>query len=100
MLSTDSGKAKPPPRIIWNRKLQKSKSNSGSIENTLVKNKTTESIQNDSRTRLILVKDTHAAAQYNGLILQFTEDNPHPFYPTPHFATIFDLVGSQKYLSL
>jgi len=72
----DSGKAKPPPRIIWNRKLQKSKSNSGSIENTLVKNKTTESVQNDSRTRLILVTDTHDAVQYNGPILQFTEDNP------------------------
>ena len=28
----DSGKAKPPPRIIWKRKLWKSKSNSGSIE--------------------------------------------------------------------
>jgi endonuclease VIII len=71
----DSGKAKPPPRI-WNRKSQKSKSNSGSIENTLVKNKTTKSIQNDSRTRLILVTDTHAAVKYNGPILQFTEDNP------------------------
>src|ERR687897_895758 len=45
----DSGKAKPPPRIIWKRKLQKSKNNSRSI----VRNKTTESIQNDSRTRLI-----------------------------------------------
>jgi endonuclease-8 len=72
----DSGKAKPPPRIIWKRKLQKSKSNSGSIENTLVKSKTTESIQNDSRTRLILTTDTHVAVQYNGPILQFTEDNP------------------------
>jgi hypothetical protein len=41
----DSGKAKPPPLIIWKRKFQKSKSGSGSIdsggiENTLVKNKT------------------------------------------------------------
>ena len=72
----DSGKAKPPPRIIWKRKLQKSKNNSRSIENTSVRNKTTESIQNDSRTRLILVTDTHVAVQYNGPILQFTEDNP------------------------
>ena len=72
----DSGKAKPPPRIIWKRKLWKSKSNSGSIQNTLVKSKTTESIQNDSRTRLILTTDTHVAVQYNGPILQFTEDNP------------------------
>jgi endonuclease VIII len=72
----DSGKANPPPRIIWKRKLKKSKSKSGSIENTLVRNKTTESIQNDSRTRLILVTDTHVAVQYNGPILQFTEDNP------------------------
>jgi endonuclease VIII len=67
----DSRKAKPPPRTIW-----KSKSNSGSIDNTLVKNKATESIQNDSRTRLILTTDTHVAVQYNGPILQFTEDNP------------------------
>jgi endonuclease-8 len=72
----DSGKAKPPPRIIWKRKLQKSKNNSGSIEDILVKNKTTESIQNDPRTRLILVTDTYAAVQYNGPILQFTEANP------------------------
>ncbi|HEX5979048.1 MAG TPA: DNA-formamidopyrimidine glycosylase family protein [Nitrososphaeraceae archaeon] len=72
----DSGKAKPPPRIIWKRKLWKSKSDSGSIENTLVKSKTTESIQDDSRTRLILVTDTHVAVQYNGSILHFTEDNP------------------------
>jgi formamidopyrimidine-DNA glycosylase len=54
----------------------KSKNNSRSIENTSVRNKTTESIQNDSRTRLILVTDTHVAVQYNGPILQFTEDNP------------------------
>ncbi|MDQ4012786.1 MAG: hypothetical protein M3146_03555, partial [Thermoproteota archaeon] len=72
----DSGKAKPPPRIIWKRKLQKSKSNSSSIKNTLVKNKTTTSIQDDSRTRLILLTDTHVAVQFNGPILQFTEDNP------------------------
>ena len=77
----DSGKARPPPRIIWKRKFQKSKSNSdsidsGGIKNTLVKNKTIESIQYDSRTRLILVTDTHAAVQYNGPILQFTEDDP------------------------
>src|SRR5918994_5031400 len=52
----DSGKAKPPPRIIWKRKLHK---NSGNIEDIIVKNKfkkfdmkTTESIQNDSRTDL------------------------------------------------
>jgi formamidopyrimidine-DNA glycosylase len=38
--------------------------------------KTTKSIQNDSRTRLILVTDTHAAVQFNGPILQFTENNP------------------------
>jgi endonuclease VIII len=77
----DSGKARPPPSIIWKRKFQKSKSNSdsidsGGIKNTLVKNKTIESIQYDSRTRLILVTDTHAAVQYNGPILQFTEDDP------------------------
>jgi formamidopyrimidine-DNA glycosylase len=72
----DSRKAKPPPRIIWKRKLRKSKSNSGSVENTLVKSKTIESIQDDSRTRLILVTDTHVAVQYNGPILQFTEGNP------------------------
>lgn len=79
----DSGKAKPPPRIIWKRKLHKSKSNSGSIEDIIVKNKfkkfdmkKTKSIQNDSRTRLILVTDTHAAVQFNGPILQFTENNP------------------------
>lgn len=52
------------------------KSNSRSIENIPVRNKTTESIQNDSRTRLILVTDTHVAVQYNGPILRFTEDNP------------------------
>jgi endonuclease VIII len=79
----DSGKAKPPPRIIWKRKLQKSKSNSSSIESIIVKNKfkrfdvkTTKNIQDDSRTRLILVTDTHAAVQFSGPILQFTEDNP------------------------
>ena len=77
----DSGKAKPPPRIIWKRKLQKSKL--GGVDGSLVKEefknfdmRTTKSIQNDSRTRLILVTDTHAAVQFNGPILQFTEDNP------------------------
>ena len=77
----DSGKAKPPPRIIWKRKLQKSKL--GSVDGTLAKKefknfdmKTTRSIQDDSRTRLILVTDTHVAVQFNGPILQFTEDNP------------------------
>jgi endonuclease VIII len=77
----DSGKAKPPPRILWKRRLQKS--NSGSIDSTIVKSKfknfdvrTTKSIQDDSRTRLILITDTHAAVQFNGPILQFTEDNP------------------------
>jgi hypothetical protein len=29
----------PLPRIIWKRKLHKAKSNSGSIENIIVKNK-------------------------------------------------------------
>jgi len=38
--------------------------------------KTTKSIQNDSRTRLILVTDTYAAVQFNGPILQFTENSP------------------------
>jgi endonuclease-8 len=77
----DSGKAKPPPRIIWKRKLQKSKL--GSVDGTLAKKefknfdmRTAKSIQDDSRARLILVTDTHAAVQFNGPILQFTEDNP------------------------
>jgi formamidopyrimidine-DNA glycosylase len=35
----DSGKAKPPPRVTWKRKSHKSKNNSGSIENIIVKNK-------------------------------------------------------------
>jgi formamidopyrimidine-DNA glycosylase len=35
----DSGNAKPPPRIIRKRKLHKSKSNSGSIEDIIVQNK-------------------------------------------------------------
>jgi endonuclease-8 len=79
----DSGNAKPPPRTIRKRKLHKSKSNSGSIEDIIVKKQVQEirfeknkSIQNDSRTRLILVTDTHAAVQFNGPILQFTENNP------------------------
>jgi endonuclease VIII len=79
----ESGNAKPPPRIIWKRKLQKSKSNSGSIENVMIKNKSkkfdvkkVKSIQNNSRTRLILVTDSYAAVQFNGPILQFTETNP------------------------
>lgn len=76
----DSGKAKPPPRIIWKRKIRKSSLASGetSDENNL-KNldiRTTKNIQNDSRTRLILVTDTHVAVQFNGPILQFTETNP------------------------
>ena len=71
----DSGNAKPPPRIIWKRKLHKSKSNSGNTENIMIKNKS-KSIHNDSRTRLVLVTDTLAAVQFNGPILQFTENNP------------------------
>jgi len=79
----DSGNAKPPPRIIWKRKLHKNKTNSGNTEKIIIKNKfkkfdtkKTKSIQNGSRTRLILVTGTHAAVQFNGPILQFTENNP------------------------
>ena len=55
----DSGKAKPPPRITWKRKLQKS--NSNSIENNFNKSdvSTIRNVQDDPRTRLILITDTH-----------------------------------------
>jgi endonuclease VIII len=72
----DSGKAKPPPHITWKRKLQKS--NSISIENSFKNSdiKKIRNVQNDPRTRLSLITDTHAAVQFNGPILQFTEYNP------------------------
>ncbi len=72
----NSGKAKPPPRITWKRKLQKS--NSINIENNFKNSgvKMISNVQDDPRTRLILVTDTHVAVQFNGPILQFTEYNP------------------------
>ena len=72
----DSGKAKPPPRITWKRKLQKI--NLNSIENNFNKSDVSaiRNVQDDPRTRLILITDTHAAVQFNGPILQFSEDNP------------------------
>ena len=56
----DSGKVNPPPRITWKRKLQKS--NSNSIENNFNKSdvSTIRNVQDDPRTRLILITDTHA----------------------------------------
>jgi endonuclease VIII len=72
----DSGKAKSPPRITWKQELQKG--NSNSIKNNFNKSdvSTIRNVQDDPRTRLILITDTHAAVQFNGPILQFSEDNP------------------------
>jgi endonuclease VIII len=72
----DSGNAKPPPRITWKRKLRKI--NSNRIENNFNKSDVSaiRNVQDDPRTRLILITDTHAAVQFNGPILQFSEDNP------------------------
>jgi hypothetical protein len=33
-------------------------------------------VQNDPRTRLVLITETHVAVQFNGPILQFSEDDP------------------------
>jgi endonuclease-8 len=72
----DSGHAKPPPRINWKRKLRTS--NSNSIEDNFSNSGigTVRNVQDDPRTRLILVTDTNVAVQFNGPILQFSEDNP------------------------
>jgi endonuclease-8 len=77
----DSGTAKPPAHVKWKKKLNKNKlgdvndgigkSNANYLNKYLMTN-----VQNDSRTRLVLLTDTHAAVQFNGPILQFSEDDP------------------------
>ena len=77
----DSGKAKPPIRVKWKKKLKKNKLGSvigdrdekgtNRLDMNLIKN-----VQNDPRTRLVLITETHVAVQFNGPILQFSEDNP------------------------
>jgi endonuclease VIII len=76
----DSGKAKPPIRVKWKKDLNNNKLGnvSNKIENVAVLSDTDliANVQNDPRTRLALITDTHVAVQFNGPILQFSEDNP------------------------
>ncbi len=72
----DSGKAKPPPRIILKQELQKRQKQFRQHQNTLVKSKTTEVFKMTLEPDLFWSQILHAAVQYNGPILQFTEDNP------------------------
>jgi endonuclease-8 len=77
----DSGKAKPPVRVKWKKKLSKNKlgivignrgeNNTNHLDMNLISN-----VQNDPRTRLVLITETHVAVQFNGPILQFSEDDP------------------------
>jgi formamidopyrimidine-DNA glycosylase len=77
----DSGKAKPPTRVKWKKKLNKNIVADVSIK--IEENDTDPSnailvanVQNDPRTRLALFTDTHVVVQFNGPILQFSECNP------------------------
>jgi len=76
----DSGKAKPPIRVKWKKDLNNNKLGnvSNKIENVAVLSDTDliANVQNDPRTRLALITDTHVEVQFNGPILQFSEDNP------------------------
>ena len=76
----DSGKAKPPIRVKRKKDLNNNKlaNVSNKIENVAVLSDTdlVTNVQNDPRTRLALITDTHVAVQFNGPILQFSEDNP------------------------
>ena len=73
----DSGKAKPPIRVKWKKDLNNNKlaNVSNKIENVSDTDLITN-VQNDPRTRLALITATHVAVQFNGPIVQFSEDNP------------------------
>jgi formamidopyrimidine-DNA glycosylase len=77
----DSGKSKPPARVKWKKELINNKSADvsnkigESVTNHLDRDLITN-VQDDPRTRLVLFTDTHVVVQFNGPILQFSEDNP------------------------
>jgi formamidopyrimidine-DNA glycosylase len=77
----DSGKAKPPARVKWKKKLIKNLVTN--VSNKIEENDTNQTdvilvtnVQNDPRTRLALFTDNHVVVQFNGPILQFSECNP------------------------
>ncbi len=77
----DSGKARPPARVKWKKELMINKS--ANVSNKIGESVTNHSdrdlktnVQDDPRTRLVLFTDTHVVVQFNGPILQFSEDNP------------------------
>ena len=53
--------------VIGNR----GENNTNHLDMNLISN-----VQNDPRTRLVLITETHVAVQFNGPILQFSEDDP------------------------
>jgi endonuclease VIII len=76
-----SGKAKPPKRVKWKRKMKKNKPRSVIGDGDEKGNNRSDmnlinNVQNDPRTRLVLITETHVAVQFNGPILQFSEVNP------------------------
>jgi endonuclease VIII len=72
----DQGLANPPPRSIWHSKkaLKNTDGNSDEIEET-------KDVRKDSRVRLVLLTSNHAVVQFNGPIIQFS--NNHPSAVTP-----------------
>lgn len=77
----DSGKAKPPTRVKWKKELNNNKlaDVSNKIGEDVINHSDGDlitNVQNDPRTRLALITDSHVVVQFNGPILQFSEDNP------------------------
>lgn len=62
--SYDSGKAKPPPRVVWRRSVASAPP------------PTVEDVRDDTRVRLVLATAEHVAIQFNGPVLRFSKIDP------------------------
>ena len=72
----DQGLAQPPPRRLWRNKtaLKNADGSSNGIAQTL-------DVRNDPRVRLVFLTSNHAVVQFNGPVIQFS--NNHPSFVTP-----------------
>ena len=77
----DQGLAQPPPRRLWRNKtaLKNADGSSNGIAQTL-------DVRNDPRVRLVPLTSNHAVVQFNGPVIQFSNNHPS-------FVTTISLLG-------
>jgi endonuclease VIII len=74
----DQGGARPPPRSKWHRNGRPTNSKQANVG---VSRSDYQDVRKDSRVRLVLVTATHVAIQFNGPVIQFSQNDPSSLSP-------------------